>query len=151
MDTAPKINPLDKLHELIERGHIQETIEFNGSTYRVRSLNDEEYCWRDQFVNYAQGALSIFMAQRAPTLAIAITHIDGVPVASIPDLQLNEEESRLRDQTGGGDTKFVAAHKLLKLLSTLPRDYVEGLYDLYFERVEKVAKGKVTDVEVKKS
>jgi hypothetical protein len=130
-------NPLEKLYRIIENGRLEENIEFRGTVYRMRSLNDEEYSWRDQFVN-AGSLMSIFSVQRAPTLAVATVAIDGVPVEQLPGM-LDTPEALLKDQMGGADRKYIAAFNLRKLYSSMPRDFVEGLYDLYFSKIEKPA------------
>jgi len=134
----PSVNPLEDLYQLISKGQVQKDVEYQGKIYRFRSLCDEDYTWRDQYTSMS-GPVSYASSQRSPTLAIAIVAIDGIPVEQIVELTAEGSgipqaaRELIRD-----NEKFLIAHNLHeKVLSKLPRDYIVGLYSLFFEQVEK--------------
>lgn len=130
-------NPLIDLFDLIEKGHMQKDILYQGKTYTFRSLNDEDYTWRDQFMN-TSGPASIVSSQRAPTLAIATVKIDGIPVEEIDELSKPEEQLPLALQEFvAANIKFLIAYNLYKkVYALLPREYITGLHRLFLEQVE---------------
>jgi hypothetical protein len=137
----PAVNPLEDLFQLISRGEFQKEIEYRGKKYLFRSLCDEDYTWRDQYVNMS-GPVAYAASQRSPTLSIACVAIDGVPVEQMDDL--NAEGSGIpqaaRDLIRANE-KFLIAHNLHeKVFSKLPRDYIVGLYSLFLEQVEKASR-----------
>jgi len=144
------INPLDDLYNLIEKGKIQKTVVYQRKTYTFRSLNDEDYTWRDQFVNM-NGALVMYSSIRSPTLAVATVMVDGVPVEQIPGLDTLEEvlpqavQERVQEAS-----KYLLAYNLhTRLYSQLPREYLEGLYDEYLKVVETPAQTVATPEAIK--
>lgn len=139
----PTVNPLSKILDIIEKGKITKDIEFRGDLYTFRSLNDEEYSWRDQFLPTSLPVMALFTAQRAPTLAIATVAINGVLVEEIPEFKPTEQQA-------GAEVKFAAAYNLRKFYSDCPQWFVEGLYALYMDQVEVPAR-KLTEGEVKNS
>lgn len=146
----PSVNPLEDLYQLIAAGQITKDIEFQGKTYTFRSLCDEDYTWRDQYVNMT-GPVAYNASQRSPTLAIATVAIDGIPVEQ---MDLGAEASGIpaaaRDLIKGNE-KFLIAHNLHERVYTkLPRDFVRELYGLYVEAIEKPSK-EVGPDDVKKS
>src|SRR5439155_26818527 len=87
-------NPLEHLYQLIAKGTIQKDIAISRgdktTTYTLRSLYDEDYTWRDQFVNISSPA-AMLSSQKSPTIAIATVAIDGVAVEQLNDLQNLDE------------------------------------------------------------
>lgn len=140
--TTP-VNPLSSILELIEKGKITKDIGFEGTLYTLRSLNDEEYSWRDQFLQTSLPVMALFTAQRGPTLAIATVAINGVNVEDIPEFKPTEQQA-------GAEVKYAAAYNLRKFYAGCPQWFIEGLYDLYMKQVEIPAR-KVTEAEVKNS
>lgn len=135
-------NPLQDLYELIERGHITKEVTYRKKKFTFRSLTDEDYTWRDQFVNVSN-AMTLMTSQRAPTLAVATIAIDGVPVE-----QLELEESETSSMLGG---EYMIPLKLYSnVYSKMPRKYLAGLYNLYVKEVEEPAE-QFTEEDIKKS
>jgi hypothetical protein len=143
MDKAPTVDPLKKLYDLIEKGKIEKDIEFQGTVYRFRSLNDEECAWRDQFIQTSLPTIAMFTAQRAPTLAIATVAINGVAVADLPNMGPTEQQA-------GAEIKYAVAYNLRKFYSDFPQWYIEGLHGLYLEQIETQIR-KLTEEQVKNS
>jgi hypothetical protein len=136
----PEKNPLHDLYELIEKGNITKEITYRQKKYTFRSLNDEDYNWRDQFVN-TTNYMSMMTSQRAPTLAIATIAIDGVPV----------EQMDLTEDNPLADATYMIPHNLYKnVYSKLSRGYLVGLYNLYLKEIEEPAQT-ITEEDVKKS
>jgi hypothetical protein len=133
----PAVNPLEDLFQLISKGSMQKDIEFRGKVYTFRSLYDEDYVWRDQYVNM-NGPVSMASSQRSPTLAIACVAIDGVPVEQLDDL--NEKTTGLPAaalELIRENQKYLIAYNLHdKVFSKLPRDYVIELYSEFVKQVE---------------
>jgi hypothetical protein len=134
----PEKNPLEDLYSLIEKGSITKDLTYRGKVFTFRSLNDEDYIWRDQFVNAAT-PMALMSSQRAPTLAIATLAIDGVAV-----------EQMGLDQ-GSGLTENIIAYNLYKnVYSKMPRQYLLGLHNMFVDEVERPSQT-VTEEDVKKS
>lgn len=139
MSGIPKsiVNPLDDLYDLIEKGKITKTVSLRGKTYTFRSLQDEDYVWRDQFVNM-NGPMVMLSSQRSPTLAVATIAIDGVAVEQIPGLdEVGESIPLSAKEFVVSTAKYLMAYNLhTKVYSKLPREYLEDLYDLFLKEVE---------------
>lgn len=139
MSGIPKsvVNPLTDLYALIEKGKIQKPVTVRGKTFVLRSLNDEDYTWRDQFVNM-NGAVVHFSSQRSPTLAVATVAIDGVPVEQIEGLDTVAESIPLAAREFIASTaKYPIAYNLhTKVYSQLPREFLEELYDKFLSEIE---------------
>lgn len=148
--TIPKLatSPLADLYALIDKGKIEKDIVVRGKSYRLRSLFDEDYNWRDRFVTI-DTQLAMANTLRAPTLAIATVALDGVPVEQIDDLTKIDDSvpQVVRDVL---EPRYVIAYKLYTIYKALPRDYVTELYNAYVEDVEKVARS-VNGEQVKNS
>jgi hypothetical protein len=131
------INPLDDLYDLIEKGKVTKTVTCRGKTYTFRSLFDEDYTWRDQFINM-NGPMVMLSSQRSPTLAVATVAIDGVPVEQIPGLdEVGEGIPLSAREFIASNSKYLIAYNLhTKVYSKLPREYLEELYDLFQKEVE---------------
>lgn len=134
----PVVNPLEDLYNLIEKGNIEKDIECRGKVYRLRSLCDEDYAWRDKFVSM-DTQLAMLAAMRAPTLAIATVAVDGVPVEQIPGLpDIDPTIPQALQDLMKQDLKFVIAYNLhSKVYSKLPREYVVELYRKFVDDLEK--------------
>lgn len=121
-----KKNPLLDLMALIERGTMEKTVKVVGKEFCFRSLFDEDYNWRDQFINMESPAAMITSA-RTPTLAIATVSIDGVLVSELEGM----------DSSDGEFTKFANARKLYTTVySKLPRKVIEKLHQFFVEEIE---------------
>jgi hypothetical protein len=150
------VNPLEDLYQLISRGAVQRDIVVargdKTTTYTLRSLYDEDYTWRDQFVNMSSPAAMV-SSQKSPTLAIATLAIDGIPVEQISDLQKMDDldlPQSVKDSIREG-AKYLPAYNLhTHVYSKLPRDYVVELYEKYLREVEAPARKVGTD-EIKNS
>lgn len=130
-----KINPMQDLLALIERGTMEKEVKVAGKLFRLRSLFDEDYTWRDRFISMGSPA-SMLTSSRAPTLAIATVSIDGVPVEELEGI----------DKGTGEDAKFTRAYSLYTNLYTkLPRFVIEQLMQFWVEEIE--APSKKIDVE----
>jgi len=135
-------NPLEHLYQLIAKGTIQKDIAISRgdktTTYTLRSLYDEDYTWRDQFVNMSSPAAMV-SSQKSPTLAIATVAIDGVAVEQLDDLQKMDDvdlPQAVKDSVREG-AKYLPAYNLhTHVYSKLPRDYVVELYEKYLREIE---------------
>jgi len=145
----PDRNPLQDLYELIEKGQITKDIQYKNKVFTFRSLNDEDYIWRDQLVN-ASNYLSLMSSQRAPTLAIATVAVDGIPVEQM-DLDQYPDDYPKALRISQPDNTFIIAYNLWKkLYSKMPRNYLIGLHNLYVDEIE-LPSQKVSEEDVKKS
>lgn len=134
-------NPLVDLFNLIERGHIEKDIEleYQGckKVFRLRSLLDEDYTWRDRFVAI-DNPLTMATSLRVPTLAIATVSIDGVPVADI-DGMTDEDDIPPSVKTHSNDRKFVVAYNMLRQYEKMPRDLINILYQKFVNEIESIS------------
>lgn len=139
MSAIPKslVNPLDDLYDLIEKGKITKTVSCRGKTYTFRSLFDEDYTWRDQFVNM-NGPMVMLSSQRSPTLAVATVAVDGIAVEQIPGLdEIGDGVPLTAREFIVSNSKYLMAYNLhINLYSKLPREYLEELYDLFQSEIE---------------
>lgn len=153
MNSIPKslVNPLADLYQLIEKGRIQKPVTVRGKTFLFRSLNDEDYTWRDQFVNMS-GPVVMFSSQRSPTLAVATVAIDGVPVEQIEGLdEMGDKIPMAAREFVAANAKYLIAYNLHShLYSQLPREYLEELYDKFLTEIEAPSRA-VTEGDVKNS
>ena len=147
----PSTNPLQDLYDLIEKGHIQKDVAYQGKTFTFRSLREEDFAWRDQFVN-TTNAFAMMSSSRSPTLAIATLAIDGIGVEQIDDLQeFPEDYPQVLRESAQTDRNLLIAYNLhRKVYSQMPRDYLVGLHEAYVDQVE-VPSRVVKDKDVKKS
>lgn len=140
MPTLPTPNPLTDLYALIEKGTFEKDFDFMGKTYRFRSLFDEDYNWRDQFTNLGSPT-AMLTSQRSPTIAIALVSIDGIPVNEFPGMAEPPSSLPAQLREYAKENKFMVAYNLHHvLLSKMPRHFIEGLFDLFIEQVEKPSK-----------
>jgi hypothetical protein len=136
-------SPLDRLFKLIEEGQIQESVTVKGVKYTFKSLNDEEYVWRDRFIDLT-GPVAVMASAKAPTLAVATVAIDDTPVDNIPDLQPTED---LQDESA---KRYAIADNLRKVYAKLPRVVLEKLYDFYLKNIEEPSR-KISEDDLKNS
>lgn len=140
-------NPLDDLYKLIEKGHLQKEVSYQGKVYTFKSLNDEEYTWRDQFVN-TTNAMAMLSSQRAPTLAVSTVAIDGVPVEQ---MGLDDYPEGYPDTLRTGESAFLIPYNLFKkVYSQMPRFFLIELHNLFVTQIEKPSQN-ITEDDVKKS
>lgn len=132
----PAQNPIADLLALIERGEITRDIMVNGKKFTLRSLFDEDYTWRDSFVNMSSD-VGLVASLRAPTLAISCIAIDDVPVASIDGMF---DRTDVPDQHTVSDKFLIAYNLYRKLFARLPRPFTVELYQKFLEEVEMVSK-----------
>ena len=152
----PAFNPLEALYQIITRGTIQKDIAITRgdktTTYTLRSLFDEDYNRRDQFVNMGSPAAMV-SSQKSPTLAIATVAIDNVGVENIDDLQKMDDvdlPQAVKDSIREG-AKYLPAYNLhTHIYSKLPRDYIAELYEKYLREIEVPAR-KIEVQDVKNS
>lgn len=151
----PAFNPLENLYRLITAGTVQKDISITRgeqkTVYTLRSLYDEDYTWRDQFVNMSSPAAMV-SSQKSPTLAIATVAIDGIPVEQMDDLQKMDDVDLPENvkATIRESAKYLPAFNLHKLYSKMPRDYIVELYEKYLRDVELPAR-KIGQEDVKNS
>ena len=137
---VPVHNPLTDLLALIDKGTFEKDIEFMGKTYTFRSLFDEDYNWRDQFVNLGSPT-AMLTSQRSPTLAIALVAIDGLRVNELPGMADAPSSLPVQLREFAKENRFMVAYNLHhNVLGKLPRHFIEGLFDLFIEQVEKPSK-----------
>lgn len=132
----PVVNPLENLYQLIQKGTIQKDVVCRGQTWRFRTLFDEDYTWRDQFINMS-GPTAMASSSRAPTIAVATVAIDGVPVEQIEELHKLADSLPIQAQELIRENpKYLVAYNLYEVIVKLPRDHVKELYDKFMTDVE---------------
>lgn len=132
---------IDNLFMLIEKGTIQKDITIRDRIWTFRSLFDEDYTWRDQFVNLGSPA-GMLASQRTPTLAVACVAIDGISAEECAkEVEGREKEKddadMLRMAMASQEPKYQTAYSLYtKLFSKLPREVILELYDQYVKEID---------------
>lgn len=146
-------NPLIELFHIIEKGYLEKDIpvQYGNRTvvFRLRSLFDEDYTWRDRFINM-DNALTMATSMRVPTLAIATVAIDNVPVADVEDFLSDKDVPAGIRETYRHDVKFTIAYNVMRKYEKFPRELVNELYKQYTEQIESVAQN-VTGESIKNS
>lgn len=124
------------LEKLFNQGFVEKEFEFADHKWKIRTLNDLEKVWADQFIDLGM-ATSFLSARRVPTLAIAIKAIDG---RTIPDLfgtgrkpmTDSLRETIMRDPFRSDDS-FLAADNLREFLDKQPTAVIDRLYSFYYQ------------------
>ena len=120
------------LDSLFKQGFVEKEFEFADHKWKMRTLNDLEKVWVDQYVDL-NAPISFLSARRVPTLAIAIKTIDGKSIADIfgtkrkKPLTDNFGEAMLRDPFRNEDS-FLAANNLREFLDKQPTPIIDRLY-----------------------
>jgi len=126
-------NVLDTIVKLYNQGFIEKEFELDGHKYVIRTLNEHESVWRDQFVPVGM-TMNVVSAKIVPTLAVAIKSIDGVAIES----QFSNEgsnESFFSSINEFSDLSY--AYKFKKVLQALPHFVILRLYEHYQELEKK--------------
>lgn len=115
------------------KGRIEDEIEILGRKFRMHTLNDGEIVWRDQFITTAS-PLTLLSSQKAPTLAAAISHIDGLPIMdqfNLPD------DPKLREFLANNpeDLKAHKRERLFALISEMPDILISKMF-IFFSGLE---------------
>lgn len=142
---------LHDLYQLIEQGRVVKDITVRGKVFTMRSLQEADYVWRDQFLNISSPA-AWSASTRAPTLAVAMVAIDGQPVADDDTLKTLAADvpAAVKEYITANSTYLVAYNLYEKVLSKMPHDYVVELYNAYNAEVLTPAE-KVTAEQLKNS
>jgi len=137
MAEIEKRDPLQDLKSLLVDGSICKDITYEGHVYTFKSLNEEEECWKDRYVQI-DSPLAMASTKRAPILSIALRALDKVPVDQLfTDLVVLDEE----------DKKFLIAHKLfIETFSKMKREHINNLYSEYVRVIEKPVKKSIEEI-----
>jgi len=130
---------LNVIKDELWKGASFKEIELGGHKWKLKTLNDGETVWRDKYVQ-ASASYSFVTSQRAPTVAVSLIEIDGVPVR---DLVLSDDE-KSGDFAAAEDwlrvlgfssvsERYKVAEKVLEWLQELPTEIVEELYKVCLE------------------
>lgn len=127
---------LESLKDELWKGFSTAEVTVMGRVFVLKTLNDGEEVWRDKYV-VASAALNYLTGKAAPTVAIALVSIDGIPVR---DLFLSDEEKVQTAQTiaveeylkymGFKDVgeRLLVAQRAHTFLSELPSEIIDVLY-----------------------
>jgi hypothetical protein len=130
---------LDQLEEVFQKGFIEKDIDLYGKTWTMRTLNDQESVWRDQFIKLVVSS-SFISERRVPTLAVAIKKIDGKSILSIfggaeerPKMSAQEEMAKAITGITDEIPELIAAKKFKIWLDRQPSFVAEALYSKFQE------------------
>ena len=122
---------IDSIKKTFWEGSESKEVVLAGKTWTLKSLNNSEQVFRDRFIP-ASATASFLSARKAPTVALAISHIDGVPVEEVfgdSDETKDEVVTELLKTTGlAKEKRFIIAERVLEFLNELPPEVVDTLY-----------------------
>lgn len=145
MADRAKLHPLLKtLREELHKKFITDTFEVFGHKYTMRTLNEDDEVWSDQFVK-TLAPMSLMTGRRIPHLAASITQIDGIHVNTLfeyPDDMPDSEKKRLND-SAENKKYWLYSQMMIFLLEDANREVVTALYEKFAglrDRTEAAAK-----------
>lgn len=130
-ETAKRHKILQDLKQEVNRGFITTETEVHGKKFTLKTLNEEEDSWSDQFVQTAT-VYAMMVSQRTPKLAVSITHINGIPVSDLfeyPDdwsaeVKSDYDRNPIRK-------RYWVRSEMMKFLADLDRDTIMKLWAAY--------------------
>lgn len=146
---------LADLESEVDRGFIEETVEHSGHKYTLRTLNDGESNWKNQFVDIMGSAANMLSSQKAPTLAISVRAVDGVSVTDMfrpdkPEGEENKEDREWREYLSWEtmrpfERQIFCAKKLLEWFYLRPNEYTSGLFE-HYQKLEERRREVITNI-----
>jgi hypothetical protein len=125
---------LDQIRKEFFVGYTMVEVKIGGRAWSLKTLNDGEEVWRDSFTK-AEGTISFVTARRAPTVAVALTAIDGISVRDIflDDVEKETPEVSVLQALGFASTteRFLVARRVYDFLTELPPEVIDVLYSEY--------------------
>lgn len=131
-ENSKKHKVLQDLKREIQIGFIDQDFEVKGHKFKIKTLNEEEETWSDQFIQASGTTYSMIVSARAPKLAVAITHVDGVPVSELfdyPDEWTVEQKREL--DANPLRKKFWLRTQMMTFLQDLDRDTTVELFKAF--------------------
>lgn len=134
-DVAKKHKVLQDLKREVQIGFIDQEFVVRGRKFKLKTLNEEEETWSDQFVQTGGTPYAMIVSSRSPKLAVSITHIDDVPVSDL--FEYPEEWSK--EQRADLDTnplrkKFWLRTQMMQFLANdLDREFILELFKAFKE------------------
>lgn len=128
---------LDLKQDLM-KGFIEDTFEFAGKKFRMHTLSDGEVSWRDKYVSMASN-MALISSLKAPTLSVAISHINDQPVATLWPLPGDQKLKEFMENNPE-DSRDYFREKMYHYLEELPDAAVSELYRFYVSLDERRAK-----------
>ena len=136
---------LRAIKEEVWGGAAYKDVTVGTRVYRLKTINDGEAVWRDKFV-VTTASFSFLTSKKAPTIAVSLVSIDGVPVR---ELFLSKEELKKGDSSqqdedtvkvwlkligfGSSDERYRVAQRVYDFLSSLPTPVIDALYQGYLD------------------
>jgi hypothetical protein len=125
---------LDQIRKEFFVGYTTVEVKLGGRAWSLKTLNDGEEVWRDSFTK-AEGTVSFVTARRAPTVAVALTAIDGISVRDIflDDVEKETPEVSVLQALGfaSATERFLVARRVYGFLTELPPEVIDALYSEY--------------------
>lgn len=128
------LNILDDLASELDQGFLEDTFEVAGHQWTMRLLQDHERNWANGFIRNTS-INSMVTSVRAPTLAIGIRSIDGIPIATFFQKQFEAENEELHalarqmiEQANPYTRQYWFAERMFQWLSLRPPTFVEKLW-----------------------
>lgn len=115
-------------------GFLEDTFEFSGKQWTMRTLNDAEEVWSDKFI--AGGSLVATMSsRRAIKIAVSIRNVDGIPIEQLFFFEKTEAGKSEQDfvEANPMRLRFWYAEKMYEFLSEQPTQFIADLYIKYVE------------------
>lgn len=134
-DVAKKHKVLQDLKSEVQVGFIDQEFTIRNRKFKLKTLNEEEETWSDQFIQSSGTPYAMIVSSRAPKLAVSITHIDGVPAADLFDYPEDWSPEQRRDLDNNPTRKkfWVRSQFMQFLANDLDRDFILELHKAYDE------------------
>lgn len=131
LENSKRHKILNDLKQEISRGFITEEVTVLGRVFKLKTLNEEEEAWSDQFLQPAT-AYSILASARVPKLALSIVSIDGLA----PDQLFEYPDNWSFEEKEGHEKNAVRKlywlrTEMMKFLADLDRSTILELWSAY--------------------
>lgn len=138
MDYKSKRNKiLEDLKNDLARGRREEEVTVFGRKFKLHTLNEDEESWADTYIR-PTSTMAMISTKKAPTLAVAITEINGQPVTTLfeyPD-DMPQEVKTMLDSNPIQRAYWVRSQMLQFLLEDGNRNFIDALYNKYQDLVK---------------
>lgn len=135
MDYKSKRNKiLEDLKLDLLKGRREREVVALGRKFKMHTLNEDEESWADSYIR-ATSTMAILSTKKAPTVAAAISEVEGQPVAALfeyPD-DMPKEVKDMLDKNPIQRSYWIREQMLMFLVEDSNRKFVNVLYSAYEE------------------
>lgn len=133
MADAKKHKILLDLKKEIQVGFIDQEFDIRGHKFKLKTLNEEEETWSDQFLLSTGTPYAMIVSARAPKLAVSITHIDGTSVADLFEYpeEWSPEQRRDMDTNALRKSYWLRTQLMTYLQKDMDRELIMDLFKAF--------------------